>query len=75
MQMLVNLAPVLLSNKKSELVHLPKIAFLKKCHENIFKKYIPEPLDFKLFMPPDTPGGSRLLASSYYQVWLRPEQW
>ena len=33
MQMVINLAPVSLSNEKSELLHLPKIDFsAEKCH-------------------------------------------
>ena len=53
MQMVINLAPVSLSNKKSDLLHLPKIDFSEeKCQE----ESISEPLDFKIFrggMPPD----------------------
>ena len=79
MQMVINLAPVSLSNKKVNFYTCPRLTFLKKnATENAYKS-ISEPLDFKIFlggMPPDPPGGSHLrrskLASSCSEVWLQP---
>ena len=76
--MVVNLAPVSLSNKKVNFYTCPRLTFLKKnATENDYKS-ISEPLDFKIFlgdMPPDPPSGSRLRhsrrASSFSEVWLR----
>ena len=78
MQMVINLAPVSLSNFYT----CPRLTFLKKnATENPYKS-ISEPLDFKIFwgggggMPPHPPSGLRLrrskLASSCSEVWLRP---
>ena len=53
MQMDINLAPVSLSNKKGELLHLPKNAT-----ENAYKS-ISEPLDFKIFWGGGGGGGGR----------------
>ena len=79
MQVVVNLAPVSLSNKKVNFYTCPRLTFLKKnATENDYKS-ISEPLDFKISwgdIPPDPPSGSRLrhsrLASSFSEVWLRP---
>ena len=52
MQMVINLAPVSLSNKKVNFYTCPRLTFVKK---NAYKS-ISEPLDFKIFrggMPPD----------------------
>ena len=49
MQMVINLAPVSLSNKKVNFYTCPRLSFLKKyATENAFKS-ISEPLDFKIF--------------------------
>ena len=80
--MVINLAPVSLSNKKVNFYTCPRLTFLKKnAMENAYKS-ISEPLDFKLFLggmlpdPPPLPSGSRpqrsKLASSWSKVWLRP---
>ena len=79
MQMVINLAPVSLGNKKVNFYTCPRLTFLKKnATENAYK-IISEPLNFKIFfrgMPPRPPSGSRLrpskLASSSSEVWLRP---
>ena len=80
MQMVINLAPVSLSNKKVNFYTCPRLTFLKKnATENDYKS-ISEPLDFKIFLgghaPQRPPSGSRLrhsrLASSFSEVWLRP---
>ena len=59
MQMVINLAPVSLSNKKVNFYTCPRLTFLKKnATENAYKS-ISEPLDFKIFwggMPPDPPA-------------------
>ena len=56
MQMVVNLAPVSLSNKKVKFYTCPRLTFLQKnATENAYKS-ISEPLYFKIFwggMPPD----------------------
>ena len=68
MQMVINLAPVSLSNKKVNFYTCPRLTFLKKnATENAYMS-ISEPLDFKIFwarrgMPPDPPSGSRLRRS------------
>ena len=58
MQMVINLAPVSLSNKKVNFYTCPRLTFLKKnATENAYKNIF-EPLGFKLFwggMPPDPP--------------------
>ena len=79
MQMVINLASVSLSNKKVNFYTCPRLTFLKKNATGSAYQSISEPLDFKNFrggMPPDPPSGSRLrrskLASSCYEVWLRP---
>ena len=82
--MVINLAPVSLSNKKVNFYTCPRLTFLKKnATENAYKS-ISEPLDFKIFLgggggeghAPDPPSGLRLrrskLASSCTEVWLRP---
>ena len=81
MQMVINLAPVSLSNKKVNFYTCPRLTFLKRnTTENAYKR-ISEPLHFKIFwggggMPPDPLTGSHLLrskiASSSSEVWLRP---
>ena len=49
MQMVINLTPVSLSNKKVNFYTCPRLTFLKKnAMENAYKS-ISEPLDFKLF--------------------------
>ena len=79
MQMVINLLPVSLSNKKVNFYTCPRLTFLKKnAKENAYKS-ISEPLDFKNFwggggMPPDPASGSHLrclqLALSCFKVWL-----
>ena len=57
MQMVINLAPVSLSNKKVNYYTCPRLTFLKKnATENAYKS-IPEPLNFKIFWGtcPQTP--------------------
>ena len=57
MQMVINLAPVSLSNKKVNFYTCPRLTFLKKnATENAYKS-ISEPLDFKIFWGacPQTP--------------------
>ena len=80
MQIVINLAPVSLSNKKVNFYTCPRLSFLKKnATENAYKS-ISEPLDFKIFWgggkPPTPPSDSHLrrskLASSCSEVWLRP---
>ena len=49
MQMVINLAPVSLSNKKVNFYTCPRLTFLKRnTTENAYKR-ISEPLDFKIF--------------------------
>ena len=49
MQMVINLAPVSLSNKKVNFYTCPRLTFLKKnATENAYKN-VSEPLDFKIF--------------------------
>ena len=63
MQMVINLAPIALSNKKVNLYTYPRLTFLKKnATENAYKS-ISEPQDLNIFwggMPPHPPSGSRL---------------
>ena len=58
MQMVINLSPVSLSNKKVNIYTCPRLTFLKKnATENAYKS-ISEPLNFKIFwgsMPPHPP--------------------
>ena len=66
MQMVINLAPVSLSNKKVNFYTCPRLTFLKKnATENAYKS-ISESLGFKIFW-----GGLRRskLASSCSEVW------
>ena len=63
MQMVINLAPVALSNKKVNFYTCPRLTFLKKnAMENAYKS-ISEPLDFKFFWGggacPQTPLAAR----------------
>ena len=62
MQMVINLAPVSLSNKKVNFYTCPRLTFLKKnATENAYKS-ISEPLDFKIFLRgacPQTPLAAR----------------
>ena len=60
--MVINLAPLSLSNKKVNFYTCPRLTFLKKnAMENAYKS-ISEPLDFKLFLggmlpaPPPPPS-------------------
>ena len=59
MQMVINLAPVSLSNKKVNFYTCPRLSFLKKNATENASKSISEPLDFKIFwgggMPPHPP--------------------
>ena len=83
LQVVINLAPLSLSNKKVNFYTFPRLTFWKKnATENAYKS-ISEPLYFKIFqnfpgggMPPNPPSGSRLwrsnLASSCSEVWLWP---
>ena len=49
MQMVINLAPVSLSNNKVNFYTCPRLTFLQKnTTENAYKS-ISEPLDFKIF--------------------------
>ena len=77
-QMVVNLAPVSLSNKKVNFYTFPRLTFLKtkNATENAYKSIF-EPLDFKFFwgsMPPHTPCRRSKLASSCSEVWLVAQQ-
>ena len=57
MQMVINLAPVSLSNKKVNFYTCPRLTFLKKtATENAYKS-ISEPLDFKIFWGGGGVGG------------------
>ena len=61
MQMVINLAPVSLSNKKVNFYTCPRLTFLKKnATENAYK-IISEPLNFKIFFGecPHTPLAAR----------------
>ena len=49
MQMVINLAPVSLSNKKVNFYTCPRLSFLKKNAMENASKGISEPLDFKIF--------------------------
>ena len=49
MQMVINLAPVSLSNKKVNFYTCPRLSFLKKNATENASKSISEPLDFKIF--------------------------
>ena len=49
MQMVINLAPASLSNKKVNFYTYPKLTFLKKNAMGNADKGIYEPLDFKIF--------------------------
>ena len=78
MQMVVNLAPVSLSDKKVKFYTCPRMTFLQKnASENVYKS-ISESLYFKIFWggghAPRPPSSSRLwrskLASSCSQAWL-----
>ena len=54
--MVINLAPVSLSNKKVNFYTCPRLTFVKKNATQNAYKSISEPLDFKIFrgvMPPD----------------------
>ena len=63
--MVINLAPVSLSNKKVNFYTCPRLTFLiKTATENAYKSNS-EPLDFKIFwarpgMPQDPPGPKKL---------------
>ena len=48
--MVINLAPVSLSNKKVNFYTCPRLTFLKKNDTENACKSISEPLDFKLFL-------------------------
>ena len=80
MQMVINLAPVSLSNKKVNFYTCPRLTFVKRNTTDNAYKRISEPLDYKSFwgggMPSDPLTGSHLLrskiASSCSEVWLRP---
>ena len=50
MQMVINLAPVSLSNKKVNFYTCPRLTFVKKNATENACKSISEPLDFKLFL-------------------------
>ena len=54
--MVINLAPVSLS-KKSELLHFPRLTFLKKNDTENAYKSISEPLEFKIFWGGGGGGG------------------
>ena len=62
MQMVINLAPVSLSNKKVNFYTCPRLSFLKKNATENASKSISEPLDFKIFWEgacPHTPLAAR----------------
>ena len=68
MQMVINVAPVSLSNKKVNFYTCPRLTFLKKnATENAYES-ISEPLDFKIFWGgggtcPQTPLAARALGA------------
>ena len=66
MQMVINLAPASLSNKKVNFYTCPRLTFLKKnAMENVYKS-ISEPLDFQIFWgghAPQTPLVARALGA------------
>ena len=74
--MVINLAPVSLSNKKVNFYTCPRLTFLKKNDTENACKSISEPLDFKLFlwgggvggMLPDPPSSSGLRRSKLASV-------
>ena len=69
MQMVINLAPVSLSNKKVNFYTCPRLTFLKKNAMQNAYKTISEPLDFKILtggMPPDP------LAAHAFGSWNLP---
>ena len=57
MQMVINLAPVSLSNKKVNFYTCPRLSFLKKNATENASKSISEPLDFKIFCGGGGGGG------------------
>ena len=59
--MVINLAPVSLSNKKVNFYTCPRLTFLKKNATKNAYKNISEPLDFKIFWGacPQTPPAAR----------------
>ena len=64
MQMVINLAPASLSNKKVNFYTYPKLTFLKKNAMGNADKGIYEPVDFKIFWGgacPHTPLAARIL--------------
>ena len=68
MQMVINLAPVSLSNKKVNFYTCPRLTFLKKNDTENAYKSISEPLDFKIFMG----GGGTPLAAHAFGAWNLP---
>ena len=71
MQMVINLAPVSLSNKKVNFYTCPRLTFLKKnATENAYKS-ISEPLDFKLFLGGHAPRPPKQLALPALETCLR----
>ena len=68
MQMVINLAPVSLSNKKVNFYTCPRLTFVKKnATENAYKS-ISEPLDFKRFLGGMLPDPPRLFTVPYFFV-------
>ena len=57
MQMVINLAPVSLSDKKVNFYACPRLTFVKKNFAEKLYKSISEPLDFKIFWWGEGGGG------------------
>ena len=73
--MVINLAPLSLSNKKVNFYTCPRLTFLKKnATENAYKS-ISEPLDFKIFWGacPQTPLAARVRNFSVLNSGYGPE--
>ena len=70
MQMVINLTPVSLSNKKVNFYTCPRLTFLKKnATENAYKR-ISEPLDFKIFWGGHAPRPLYRLTPSAFETCL-----
>ena len=72
MQMVINLAPVSLKNKKVNFYTCPRLTFLKKNATANAYKSISEPLHFKIFwrgMPPEPPSERLRIEFRSSDIW------